>query len=298
MRHGSIRTPSVSKPLHLRRRFRRPVARRDRMTRPAKHADDLAAIARTAPRHETRPSMRDELSPVDLSTVQEKVYQSLRLALLKGQFFPGEQVSIRGLAKALGTSAMPVREAVKRLVAEKGLEQSSGRLLRVASYVASVHEEYIRIRIQVEGFATEKACLSDDPALIDKLKHHNNAMLAALRAGERESALAGNQAFHFEIYKAAAYPQLLDIISNLWLRTGPILATSRYDKEFFHKIFDIGYRVHNEAIEAIAHRDRAAAKRAIALDIRAAHYAIRRYYKSAKTNEAHPVLTQLKQSQF
>jgi DNA-binding GntR family transcriptional regulator len=216
------------------------------MTDPGKHTVDLAAIARAAPREATRSRMRTELSPVDLSTVQEKVYQSLRLALLKGQLFPGEQVSIRSLAKALGTSAMPVREAVKRLVAEKGLEQSSDRLLRVAPYVASVHEEYIRIRIQVEGFATEKACLSNDPSLIDRLKRHNKTMLEALHADDLESALATNQAFHFEIYKAAAYPQLLDIISNLWLRTGPILATSRYDKDFFHKVFDIGYRVHNE----------------------------------------------------
>ena len=182
------------------------------------------------------------------------MYQSLRLALLKGQFFPGEQVSIRSLANALGTSPMPVREAVKRLVAEKGFEQSSDRLLRVASYVASVHEEYIRIRIQVEGFATEKACSSDDPLLIDKLKDHNKTMLEATAFERPRIALAANQAFHFEIYRAAGYPQLLDIISNLWLRTGPILAISRHDKDLFHKIFDIGHRVHDEAIEAIARR--------------------------------------------
>ena len=266
------------------------------MSGPAKHTKDFAATARATPRHGNVLSMRSELSPVDLSTVQEKVYQSLRLALLKGQFFPGEQVSIRSLANALGTSPMPVREAVKRLVAEKGLEQSSDRLLRVASYVGSVHEEYIRIRIQVEGFATEKACQSDDPLLIDRLKQHNKSMFDALHSSNLESALEANQAFHFEIYKAATYPQLLDIISNLWLRTGPILAISRHDKDFFQKIFDIGYRVHNEAIEAIARRDRASAKRAIALDIKAAHLSIRRYYKSANVDAVHPVLAQLKQS--
>jgi DNA-binding GntR family transcriptional regulator len=267
------------------------------MTDLGKHAGDLASPARAASRHEIRPNIRTELSPVDVSSVQEKVYQSLRLALLKGQFFPGEQVSIRSLANALGTSPMPVREAVKRLVAEKGLEQSSDRLLRVASYVASVHEEYIRIRIEVEGFATEKACASNDPLLIDKLKDHNKTMLEALHASDLESALAANQAFHFEIYRAAGYPQLLDIISNLWLRTGPILAISRHDKDLFHKIFDIGDRVHNDAIEAIARRDRMAAKRAIAIDIKAAHMSIRRYYKSANisnVNEAHPVLTRLR----
>jgi DNA-binding GntR family transcriptional regulator len=238
--------------------------------------------------------MHKELAPVDVSTVQERVYQSLRLALLKGQFLPGEQVSIRRLANALGTSPMPVREAVKRLVSEKALEQSSDRLLRVAPYLADVHEEYIRIRIQVEGFAAERACMAKDPSLIDRLKIQNNKMRAALDTRKWDAALEANQAFHFEIYKAAGYPQLLDIISNLWLRTGPILAILRNDNDVFHKIFSIGCKVHDEAIAAIERRDRASARRAIALDIRAAHYLIRRYYNSA--DKMHPILVQLNQS--
>lgn len=232
--------------------------------------------------------MRYEFSPVDVSTVQERVYQTLRLALLRGQFSPGEQVSIRNLAKALGTSPMPVREAVKRLVAEKGFEQSSDRLLRVAPYVANVHEEYVRIRIQVEGFATERACFSRGPLLVDKLKEHNGTMLAALQAHNPEAALAGNQAFHFEIYRAAMYPELLDIISNLWLRTGPILAVSQFQDDLFKKIFEDGYKIHERVIDAIGRRDRVSAKRAIALDIRAAHGSIRRHFRSANDVHAAP----------
>jgi DNA-binding GntR family transcriptional regulator len=225
-------------------------------------------------------SMRNALSPVDLSTVQEKVYQSLRLALLKGQFIPGEQLSIRSLANALGTSPMPVREAVKRLVAEKGLEQAADRLLRVPGYLAPVHEECIRIRMQIEGFATDRACYANDPSLVEKLEYHNGRMLASLHADEPDATLAANQAFHFEIYKAAGYPQLLDIIESLWLRSGPILAVVRQDKEIFYRIFEIGHKIHTNIIAAIAAHDRVAAKRAIGLDIRAAHQCIRRYYKS------------------
>ena len=72
------------------------------------------------------------LAPIDVTTVQERVYQSLRLGLLRGEFLPGEQVSIRGLAEVLGTSAMPVREAVARLIAERAIEQTGPRTLRVA----------------------------------------------------------------------------------------------------------------------------------------------------------------------
>ncbi len=220
------------------------------------------------------------LSPVDVSTVQERVYQSLRLGLLKGEFLPGEQVSIRGLAEVLGTSAMPVRDAVARLIAERAIEQSGPRTLRIAPYVASDHENYIRVRMQLEGYAAERAASAPkNPALIDALKRHNDSILEALGDGDYDAALAGNQAFHFELYRAGGYPQLLDIISTLWLRTGPIVASARKDEGLFARIFDNGVRIHNEAIEAVARRDRAAARRAINLDIRSSHLSIRRFYK-------------------
>lgn len=230
---------------------------------------------------ETR-NERLALDRVDISTVQERVYQSLRLALLKGQFLPGEQVSIRSLANALGTSAMPVREAVRRLVAEKAFEQSSDRLLRVAPYLASEHEEFIRIRMQLEGLATKKASAAGSPGFVDALTRHNEAMHDGMLGGDLEAALAANHAFHFEIYRTANSPQLFDIISSLWLRTGPILAAAKSNTELFKHLFEIGYRVHAKAIDAFARLDRPAAMRAMSLDIKAAHLSIRRTYKDAE----------------
>lgn len=222
------------------------------------------------------------LAPVDVSTVQERVYQSLRLGLLRGEFLPGEQISIRSLAEVFGTSAMPVREAVARLIAERAIEQSGPRTLRVAPYLASDHENYIRIRMQLEGYAAERAASAPkNPALIDALRRHNDTMAEALAVSDFDAALAGNQAFHFELYRAGGYPQLLDLISTLWLRTGPIVASARKDAKLFDRLFNIGFRIHDDAIEAVAQRDRAAARWAINLDVRSAHLAIRRFYKQA-----------------
>jgi DNA-binding GntR family transcriptional regulator len=222
------------------------------------------------------------LLPVDVTTVQERVYQSLRLGLLRGEFLPGEQVSIRALAEIFGTSPMPVREALARLIAERAIEQSGPRTLRVAPYLASDHENYIRVRMQLEGYAAERAASAPkDVALIDRLKRHNDSIAEALVVRDFDAALAGNQAFHFELYRAGGYPQLLDIISTLWLRTGPIVASARRDEAMFERIFNIGVRIHNDAIDAVVQRDRAAARWAINLDIRSSHLSIRRFYKRA-----------------
>ena len=54
--------------------------------------------------------------------LQEQLYQKIREGLLAGRFQPGERLKIRDLAAEWGTSPMPVRAALQRLVAEGALE--------------------------------------------------------------------------------------------------------------------------------------------------------------------------------
>lgn len=63
--------------------------------------------------------------------LQERLYQRLREDLLAGRFQPGERLKIRDLANQWGTSPMPVRAALQRLVAEGALEGEAQRSLRV-----------------------------------------------------------------------------------------------------------------------------------------------------------------------
>ena len=60
--------------------------------------------------------MDERVRQVDVSTLQDRVYQELRNALYQGRFLPGDQLTIRSLARALGTSPMPVRERSSRTV--------------------------------------------------------------------------------------------------------------------------------------------------------------------------------------
>lgn len=50
--------------------------------------------------------------------LQEQLYQNIRSGLLAGRFQPGQRLKIRDLAAEWGTSPMPVRAALQRLVAE------------------------------------------------------------------------------------------------------------------------------------------------------------------------------------
>ena len=57
-------------------------------------------------------------SPVPRTTIQDQVLGKLRELILNGGIEPGRTVTVQSLAEAFGVSAMPVREALQRLVAE------------------------------------------------------------------------------------------------------------------------------------------------------------------------------------
>ena len=209
----------------------------------------------------------DKLTPVDITTLQERVYQRLRTAISQGDFAPGEVLTIRTLAASLGTSAMPVREALQRLVAEKALSQQSNRSIVVPPFTVEGHRELISIRTTIESFATRRAVLRADKDLVDRLRKQNAKMRVAIERNEAEKVLDANRAFHFTLYAGSQMPQLLDVIEGLWLRTGPYLGAAirlipGADQHFLN-----GTRIHERVIQAIERRDAAAAGRALSLDL-------------------------------
>ena len=53
--------------------------------------------------------------------LHDDIYAALRHDLISGALAPGQRMSIRTLAESFGTSLVPVRDALKRLVAEHAL---------------------------------------------------------------------------------------------------------------------------------------------------------------------------------
>ncbi len=70
------------------------------------------------------------LARLERETLHERAYDEVKKAIMGGAIAPGEPMTIRALAKALGTSVMPVREALRRLVAERALELLPNARLR------------------------------------------------------------------------------------------------------------------------------------------------------------------------
>ncbi len=164
------------------------------------------------------------LSPVSKDTVQDRVYNSLRSAIMRGEVKPGETLTIPGLAETFGTSAMPVRQALHRLTAERAITVISGRTVGVPPLSRHRLRDLARVRIQVEGLAAAWAAEHASAKLVDHLSGLVEQMWRDSEAEDATGFLNRNQRFHFTVYEAAGSTVLVAIIEGLWLQIGPYLS--------------------------------------------------------------------------
>lgn len=165
------------------------------------------------------------VKPLQRQTLSADVYEQLKELLMSGRMMPGQQLSLRSTAEALNVSVMPVREATQRLVAEKALEIGPSRIIRVPTMTVSQFREVTSIRINLEGFAAEQACIRIDKASLLQIETLHRAFDDELVQENPDGTklISINKDLHFSIYKCAEMPILLQLIEALWLRIGPIL---------------------------------------------------------------------------
>ncbi len=158
--------------------------------------------------------------------MQEEVFQHLRRGLIVGVFLPGETMSLRKLAALFGTSSMPVREALARLVMTNALEEAHNGSVQVPRLTLARLTEIFAVRSMLEGMAAEMACKNSTAKLIRTLTVLNEELLQAIEQHDRITCLSANQRFHFTLYEAAGSAVLMPLIESLWLQFGPTMYLS------------------------------------------------------------------------
>jgi DNA-binding GntR family transcriptional regulator len=155
-------------------------------------------------------------------SLEQQAYDSIRRALMGGTFVPGDRLSIRQVAAALGTSPMPARAALQRLVAEQVLEVLPSGTALVPLLTRTSFMELRAIRLQLEPLAASLAAPGMDKPTLRRLEVRIASLEASLARGDMEAVLTENQHFMFDLYRVAKAPMLLGFIETLWLRRGPM----------------------------------------------------------------------------
>ncbi len=186
--------------------------------------------------------------PQDGKTKNLVVYEKLRQGIIKGTLKPGQKLVMASLAKSLGFSETPVREAIRRLESDGYVTFTPHAGAMVTRIDDRELSEVYLIRISLEALATRLAvpCISQND--ISWLKKKNEEMRGAVRKNRYESLARLNKEFHLRIYRAAPYPRLYKMISDLWdaFERWPSIFT------FVPERAAIAIAEHEEIIEALS----------------------------------------------
>lgn len=198
--------------------------------------------------------------------LHERVYLTLRTAILSGEIRLGERLKESQLAKQLQVSRTPIREAIRRLQQEQLLtaDAADGITIVQISLDSAIH--LYDCRIALEQLAVEGACRHATAEQIHTLKQN----LFASEAVAKEPAdipqdshslkqLALNYEFHRLIAESSQNPwlvSLLDQLSNQVKLLRLQILQVPLDVDTIHT-------EHWQLLEAIANRDPETAVEAI-----------------------------------
>jgi DNA-binding GntR family transcriptional regulator len=172
---------------------------------------------------ETARKTGSDAAPAPRLPAHETIYRELRALVLFGDLVPGQAVTIQGLCDRLGAGMTPVREALRRLIAEGALEFQGNRRVSVPLLDAGNIGELIFARQWLDPYLAERATDRATSADLARLTATDDDLDAAILRGDMRCYLELNYRFHRALYETAAAPILRDVADGLWLRFGPSL---------------------------------------------------------------------------
>jgi DNA-binding GntR family transcriptional regulator len=204
----------------------------------------------------------------DVGAASARVADYLRTAILNGEIVPGEWIRQEEVAERLGSSRLPVREALRILEAEGLTEHERHRGARVPSL--SMHEVDVvyRMREQLEQLAIAESIPNLSAADVRSLEAVQER-IEALPQGE-DAAVADflqlDREFHLGSYTGCRIDQLTSSVTRLWN------STAHYRRTFV-TLTGPGRRwvinaEHRLLLDAVARKDVVDAERFVAGHIR------------------------------
>ncbi|MEO6983792.1 MAG: GntR family transcriptional regulator [Paralcaligenes sp.] len=147
-------------------------------------------------------------------SLREKVLQQIRFDVVSGKAAPGTVLSVPGVAKQLGISTTPVREALLELSSDGLIEPLRNRGFRVVASSLQDLKDLFALREQLETYAlmtVSKTGLKDK----EVLERMADAVAKAVQEGNVHDYLLADRAFHHALIVQAGNRLLTDVVMKL-----------------------------------------------------------------------------------
>jgi DNA-binding GntR family transcriptional regulator len=231
----------------------------------------MQKVRRAVRRVERRPSL------------YESSYVSIREAILRRDLAPEQRLLEAELAKELGVSRNPVREAL-RLLQQDGLVEvrphgGGAYVTRISGLEAG---DVYRIRGALEGVAAALAAERINDRELDVLSGTLERMYARARKGDAAGAVRDNDSFHRTIYAAARSKRLNALLEQIYaqmthLRNVTMRMPGRAEEAL---------RGHAAIADALKRHDPALAEEVMRKHIHDAHRALLRHLETDSTSRS------------
>lgn len=146
----------------------------------------------------------------------DRVHEQLREHILSGEYAPGSRLKLVQLATEHGVSAIPVRDALQRLEAERLVRSERNRGATVTELSMADMRDIYAVRAVLEAQAIRLATPSADAATLDRARRALHDMGERFAAGDDRGAYDGHRTFHFSLYEPARSPWTMHLIQQLW----------------------------------------------------------------------------------
>lgn len=192
------------------------------------------------------------LNTLEFSRMGDLAYQALRDAVLSGEMKPGARLNQDELAKRLGVSRAPIRDALNRLEAE-GLVKTLSRAGGVV--VAEISEQEMvdiyELRTILDSASTRLACerMRDDD--VTRLRGIVEETERVTQAKDLNAIVQAHADFHYLIYAACGNAELARVARNLWDRSYRFRVMALSSEENARR----GLAQHKAILEAMEARD-------------------------------------------
>lgn len=147
-------------------------------------------------------------------TKQQGVYRLLKERIMSLELAPGQRIVIDDLVRDLGVSAIPVREALWLLQAERLVEIRPHAGATVAPITWESIRQIFTILEGIESVAARRVAELDPPELVPQLEKLARLMDKAAGENDFEKWSAQNIGFHLAMARATEMPWLIEIMER------------------------------------------------------------------------------------
>lgn len=187
----------------------------------------------------------------NILTKTEYVYLAIKEAILSGEYGPNEKIVIRNISESFNVSDIPVREAMRRLEAEKLVSIVPHVGVVVNSISLKEIEEGVALRDVLEPWAVRLAADNITTDDIEMLNTLVNQMDKCVEEDNYQLYGRLNKEFHQTIYECSGNQTLFNIINEIWEKTERLRAVFKSQPSRMKE----SNKEHKKLVEALARGD-------------------------------------------